>query len=404
MRKRSLIGTKVYSIRTPIVKPGDPLVEFVVDSIMKAMDQNQLSLKKGDIIGITESLIARGQNNFVTTDEITKEIQQRFDPAPLGILFPILSRNRFSNILRAITRATPKVFVQFCYPDDEVGNPLIDGQVLAQNKINPYTDIISQSEYRKLSQSMLHPYTGIDYFDYYRSIIEEEGIAYEFFLSNNSSHMLNYTQNIIVCTIHSFNQTIRSLWGQGANAIGLKDICNSPTKTGGYNEKFGLLGSNKIGEDKLKLFPRETDEKGQRYVIAIQEEIRRLTNQHVEVMIYGDGAYKDPDTKIWELADPVVCVDSTEGLQGMPNEIKIKYIADTQLFSCDRNETEQRIKKMIKEKESGIGKMSSQGTTPRIISNLVGSLCDLVSGSGDKGTPIIVISGYFDTYAEDFDD
>ncbi len=401
MRKRSLIGTKIYSIRTPIVKPGDPLVEFVVDSIMKAMDQNHLSLKKGDIIGITESLIARGQSNFVTTDEISEEIQQRFDRAPLGVLFPILSRNRFSNILRAISRATTEVFVQFGYPNDEVGNPLIDVNTIANNRINPYADKISQSEYHRLSGAFLHPCTGIDYIDYYQTIIEESRGSYEFFLSNNSSHMLDYTQNIIACNIHSFDQTIRSLLNQGANAIGLKNICNAPTKTGGYNEKYGLLGSNKIGEDKLKLFPRETDEKGQRYVIAIQEQLYRLINQRVEVMIYGDGAYKDPDTNIWELADPVVCVDCTDGLQGMPNELKIKYIADTQLLGLDRNETEQKIKKMILEKESRNEKMNSQGTTPRKICNLVGSLCDLVSGSGDKGTPIIVISGYFDTYAND---
>ncbi len=387
MRK---IGTSAFGIRAPIIKQGDSIVEIVVNSII----DSDIELKEKDVIGLTESIVARSQGNYVTTKEIADEINDIFE-GDIGVVFPILSRNRFSIILRGIAKSNKKIYIQLSYPSDEVGNHLMNIDEMDRLGIDPFTDVLEEDEYRKLfGDNVAHPFTGVDYVKLYKEIINNDKI--EIIFSNNPKTILKYTKEVIAADIHTNTRTIRVLEKAGAKkVIGLKDLCNQNTGSG-YNSKFGLLGSNKAGEDRLKLFPRNCNE----IVREIQKKLYEKTNKKVEVMVYGDGAFKDPVGKIWELADPVVSPGFTDGLKGTPNEIKIKYIADTKLADLKGTELDEAMREQIKIKDNNlVGKGEALGTTPRQLTDLLGSLCDLMSGSGDKGTPIILIQGYFDNYA-----
>lgn len=369
----------------------------------KILGINRYNIRNNDIIGITESLVARAQGNFISLEDISEEIVAKFSE-DIGIVFPILSRNRFSMILRAIARAaaknSKKIILLLSYPNDEVGNPIIDNNDLYRAEINPYKKVLTEEEYNKKFGDFKHPFTGINYVYYYREIIESENADAVILLSNDPKEILKHTKQVIAADIHTRQRTKRILREAGADIVlGLDNLCTTPLNGRGYNEKYGLLGSNKSRGELLKLFPRVKDKFGRRYVKLIQARIKKITGKHVEVMIYADGAFKDPMCGIWELADPVVSPDFTSGLIGTPNEIKLKYLAD-KLRKLNKKETIKAVRKyIIKEKKENLtGSMSSQGTTPRQYSDLVGSLCDLTSGSGDKGTPIILIQGYFDTY------
>ncbi len=384
------IGTSAYGIRAPIIQSGDNIVEIVVDTILNS----GIDLRDRDVIGMTESIVARAQGNYVEIEDIAQEINEKFSES-VGIVFPILSRNRFSIILKGIAMTNKKIFIQLSYPSDEVGNHLMDIDIMDELGINPYTDVFGVKEYREyFGEEVIHPFTGVDYVDLYRNIVENDNV--EIIFSNNPTSILDYTKEVIAADIHSFERTKRRLIKAGANRVlGLKDLCNV-NKGNGYNDQYGLLGSNKASDTKLKLFPRDCFD----YVNEIQKVIKDRTGKQVEVMVYGDGAFKDPVGKIWELADPVVSPGFTEGLKGTPNEIKIKYLADTKLSNLHGKELEEAMKLQINSKEENlIAKEEAQGTTPRQLTDLLGSLCDLISGSGDKGTPIILIQGYFDNYA-----
>ncbi len=390
-----MIGTRSLGIRTPIVKEGDDIVKIVVDSIMDTIKYEGVTLKNMDVIGITESLVARAQGNFANIDVITKDINNKF-PDDIGVVFPILSRNRFSLVLKAIANTNKKVHVLLSYPYDEVGNCLMDIDKMEELNINPYSDILTEKDYRKLfGKEVLHEFTGIDYVKLYKSLGDNINI----YLSNNPLDILKYTKNILVSNVHDRFKTKEKLINNGAKLVlTLDDILTESIDESGYNPEYGLLGCNLASDEEIKLFPRDS----KKYVTKIQEELFKKTNALVEVMVYGDGAFKDPVCGIWELADPVVSPGFTDGLIGTPNEIKLKYIVDTELKDLDEEETLIKIKKKIYEKKSDkLNEKEALGTTPRRLVDLLGSLSDLTSGSGDKGTPVVLIQGYFDNYSDE---
>lgn len=393
------VGTVARGIRLPIIKAGDDLVDIVVQAIKVSSETEGYSIQDHDVIGITESAVARAQGNYVTLADVAEDVQRKFDgKREFGVLFPILSRNRFSPILRGIARSAKKIYLQLGYPADEVGNHLMSAEKMYEIGLNPYTDILSEAKYRELfGEEVQHPFTGIDYVRMYRDLVEEEGAELEIVLANDPQVILQYTSDVLVAHVHSRFRTKQILQKAGAQIVlGLDDICTSPLKGRGYNSEYGLLGSNKATETKIKLFPRE----GEKFVLAVQTGLREITGKQVEVLIYGDGAFKDPVGGIWELADPVVAPAYTTGLRGLPNEIKLKYLADNQLQDLSGEACQAAMKEYIRQKKSNlVGAATSQGTTPRQLTDLLGSLCDLVSGSGDKGTPVVLIQGYFDNYA-----
>lgn len=391
-----IVGTVVRGLRAPIFREGDSLPEIIVDTVLKASEVEGFSIKDRDIIAITESVVARTQGNYATIDAIAEDVYSKFGDDTIGVIFPILSRNRFAICLRGIAKKAKKIVLMLGYPADEVGNHLIDIDLLDEKGINPWTDVLTESEFRTYFGYTKHPFTGVDYIEYYRSIIEEYGTECEIIFSNNPKTILNYTTSVLTCDIHTRARTKRILKANGGVKVyGLDDILTSSINGSGYNETYGLLGSNKATEEKVKLFPRDC----QPIVDGIQAMIKEKTGKIVEVMIYGDGAFKDPVGKIWELADPVVSPAYTKGLEGTPNEVKLKYLADNNFAHLKGEELKKAISEHIKNKESNlVGAMEAQGTTPRRLTDLIGSLCDLTSGSGDKGTPIVYIQGYFDNY------
>lgn len=397
MKRR--VGTIVRGIRTPIIKQGDNLADIVVSSILEAAKEENFLLGNRDVIAITESVVGMADGDYVTVDDIANDIKKKFPDGEIGVVFPILSRNRFALCLKGMARGTKKIFMLLSYPADEVGNHLFTEDDLDKHHINPWSDIISEEKYDQLFGQNTHIFTGINYVDLYRSIIEAENCQVTFIFANNPRVILDYTKNIIVSSIHSRQRIKRILKGNNANNVyGLDDILNKPTKKHAYNCDYGLLGSNKATEEKLKLFPTN----GNKLVHTVQKKIHEITGKKVEVMVYGDGAFKDPVGGIWELADPVVSSAYTSGLEGVPNEIKLKYMADNKYANLTGEQLQQAIKKEIITKESNLkGQMETQGTTPRRLTDLIGSLCDLTSGSGDKGTPVVLVQGYFDNYADE---
>ncbi len=390
------IGVCVRGIRTPIIKAGDDLVSIVVDSLRNAWESEGFSLRDQDVVGITESIVARSQNNYATIDQIAAHVRALTGGGHIGLIFPILSRNRFSILLKAIAMGAEKVTLQLSYPADEVGNHLVTWEQLDEQGINPYTDVLTEADFRRcFGEKVLHPFTGIDYVDFYKSLSPKGNI--EIIFANSADAILNCTDTVITADVHTRARTKRLLKAAGAKkVIGLDDILTESVDGSGYNSRYGLLGSNKATEDSVKLFP----ERSQEVVDAIQARLKELTGKNVEVMVYGDGAFKDPVGKIWELADPVVSPGFTAGLKGTPNELKMKYLADTEFKDLRGEAARQAMIQAIKAKEKDlVGNMASQGTTPRQLTDLLGSLCDLTSGSGDKGTPVILIQGYFDNYA-----
>ena len=389
-------GTISRGIRCPIFRQGDDLASIVTDSVLQAAAYECFAIRDRDVIAITESVVARVQGNYATVDDIASDVESKFGRDTVGVIFPILSRNRFSICLRGIAKGVKKVVLMLSYPSDEVGNELVSLDKLDDADVDPYTDILDLEKYRKLFGKNLHPFTGIDYVDFYKGLIEEAGAEAEIIFANNPKAILNYTKKVINCDIHTRERTKRILRKAGAELVcGLDDILTAPVNGSGYNEKYGLLGSNKATEDQIKLFPRECFD----LVSKIQENILKETGKHVEVMVYGDGAFKDPVGKIWELADPVVSPAYTPGLEGTPNELKLKYLADNDFAALSGEALKEAISTKIKEKDANLkGKMASEGTTPRRLTDLIGSLCDLTSGSGDKGTPVILVQGYFDNY------
>lgn len=391
-------GTTVRGIRIPIVKQGDDLVNMVVKSVLAAAEAEGFALKDRDVIGVTESVLARAQGNYITLDGIAQEVEHKFGGETFGIVFPILSRNRFSIILKGLARGAQKVIMLLSYPCDEVGNHLMDTDKMDQLGLNSSADVLTEKEYRKMfGDDVKHPFTGIDYIQMYREIVQSEGADLEVLLGNDPRIILQYTKKILTADVHNRARTKRILRQAGAEVIfGLDDICTVAVNGSGYNEQYGLLGSNKSTEEQIKLFPRE----GAVFVQTVQDKLKAVTGKTVEVMIYGDGAFKDPVGKIWELADPVVSPAFTSGLWGLPNELKLKYFADNQLKDLTGESCQEEMKKYIRSKKQNlVGSMDSQGTTPRQLTDLLGSLCDLTSGSGDKGTPVVLIQGYFDNYA-----
>lgn len=393
---KKMVGTISRGIRTPIIRSGDNLVQIVTDSILEAAKSEKFKIKDRDIIAVTEAIVARAQNNYATVDDIAQDVRNKFDSDTIGVIFPILSRNRFAICLRGIAKGVKKVYLMLSYPSDEVGNHLISLDALDEKGVNPYTDVLTLEKYRDLFGYNKHQFTGVDYVEYYSNLIKECGAEVEVIFSNNPRTILKYTKNVLTCDIHSRARTKRILKENGANIVlGLDEIMTSPINESGCNETYGLLGSNKATEDKIKLFPRDCES----FVLAVQQKMFEQTGKNVEVMIYGDGAFKDPVGKIWEFADPVVAPAYTKGLEGTPNEVKLKYLADNNFADLTGDELRNAIEEYIKNKDSNlVGSMESQGTTPRRLTDLIGSLCDLTSGSGDKGTPVVYIQGYFDNY------
>lgn len=392
-------GTIARGIRTPIIKEGDNLIEIVVDSLLSAQNSNDFIIKDKDVIAVTESVLARSQGNYITVDDIACEIREKFSGKDgIGIVFPILSRNRFSMILKGIARAGFDIYMQLSYPRDEVGNPLFEPAKLRELNINPYTDVLSEKDYLKNFGDYQHPYTGINYLKLYKEIVQSESNAsIEFVLANDPAVILNYTSEIITADIHTRAETKAIIESDtDSKVLGLDEICNQPVDNKGYNIDYGLLGSNKATDERLKLFPRNADQ----FVNKVKQKIFKETGARVEVMVYGDGAYKDPTGRIWELADPVVSPGYTDGLIGTPNEVKLKYLADNDLKGLEGEELLDAMKDEIGGKDNDlVGDIRSQGTTPRQLTDLLGSLSDLISGSGDKGTPVVLIQGYFDNLA-----
>ena len=394
------IGVISRGLRAPIVREGDNIVDITVNAVLEALDTNGIEVGSKDVVAVTESVVARAQGNYATTEAIAKDVREKTGGGTVGVCFPILSRNRFSILLRAISMGVKKVVLMLSYPSDEVGNHLISLDELDEKGIDPYTDVLSLEKFRELFGAVIHPFTGVDYVDYYKSIIEEAGAEAEIIFANNVKSILNYTDCIITCDIHSRARSKRILLRNGAKvALGLDDILTAPVDGSGYNAEYGLLGSNKATENSVKLFPRDCMQVAQ----AISDKLTEAKGVRIEAMVYGDGAFKDPVGKIWELADPVVAPGYTEGLKGTPNELKLKYLADNDFGDLKGEELQKAIRERIAEKDNSslVGNMVSEGTTPRQITDLLGSLCDLTSGSGDKGTPIIYVQGYFDTYVAD---
>ncbi len=390
------IGTTSRGVRCPIIRQGDDLAKIVVDSVIEAAESEGFCLRDRDVVAVTESVVARAQGNYASVDALSEDIRSKLGGETVGVIFPILSRNRFAICLRGIAKGAKKIVLMLSYPSDEVGNELVSLDQLDEAGINPYSDVLTEEKYRELFGVNKHPFTGVDYVQYYGDLIRESGAECQIIFANNPRAILQYTKNVLTCDIHTRTRTKRILRENGAEAVcGLDDILTAPVNGSGYNEKYGLLGSNKSTEDTIKLFPKECTD----LVMDIQTQLLERTGKHVEVMVYGDGAFKDPVGKIWELADPVVSPAYTPGLEGTPNELKLKYLADNDYAALSGAELKSAIENAIRQKDGDLtGSMASQGTTPRRLTDLIGSLCDLTSGSGDKGTPIILVQGYFDNY------
>ncbi|BFH59519.1 coenzyme F420-0:L-glutamate ligase [Paenibacillus azoreducens] len=393
-----VVGTVVRGLRCPIINQGDSIEEIVVDSVLKASEAEGFNIHDKDIVTVTESIVARAQGNYATIDHIAKDVSSKYGEETVGVIFPILSRNRFAICLRGIAKGAKKIVLMLSYPSDEVGNHLVDLDMLDEKGVNPWTDVLTEQQFRELFGYKKHTFTGIDYIDYYKSLIEEYGVECEVIFSNNPKTILEYTKNVLTCDIHTRFRTKKILKANGGEKVyGLDDILTASIDGSGCNEAYGLLGSNKSTENSVKLFPRNC----QPIVDNIQRMLKEKTGKQVEVMIYGDGAFKDPVGKIWELADPVVSPAYTAGLDGTPNEVKLKYLADNNFADLRGEELKQAISQYINKKDANlVGAMEAQGTTPRRLTDLIGSLSDLTSGSGDKGTPVIFIQGYFDNYTK----
>ncbi len=395
-----MLGTVSMGVRAPIIRQGDDLVQVVTDSVMAAVQNGEITPRDRDVVAMTEAIVARSQGNYVTVENIAQDIRTKLGGETVGVIFPILSRNRFAICLRGIASGCKKVVLMLSYPSDEVGNHLIDWDMMDKNGVDPYKDVLSEEQYRKMFGYVKHPFTGVDYVEYYSQLIRESGAEVEVIFANDPRAILNYTKNVLHCDIHTRVRTKRLLKAAGGERIfGLDEIMTASIDGSGCNERYGLLGSNKATEDSVKLFPRDC----QQMVEDIQAKLLEKTGKHIEVMVYGDGAFKDPVGKIWELADPVVSPAYTAGLEGTPNELKLKYLADNDFAGLSGKELQEAIKSKISEKDGSslVGNMAAQGTTPRRLTDLIGSLCDLTSGSGDKGTPIVYIQGYFDNYTND---
>lgn len=390
------VGTVSRGIRCPIIREGDDLASIVSESVLLAAKDEGFEIRDRDVIAITESVVARAQGNYASVNDIAKDVKAKTGGETVGVIFPILSRNRFAICLRGIAMGVKKVVLMLSYPSDEVGNALVSLDKIDEAGVNPYSDVLTLERYRALFGSNPHEFTGVDYVDYYAGLIRACGAEAEIVFANQAKAILNYTDTVITCDIHTRARTKRILKAAGAKTVlGLDEIMTSSVDGSGFNEKYGLLGSNKSTEDKVKLFPRECDG----LVYEIQSRIQKATGKKPEVMVYGDGAFKDPQGKIWELADPVVSPAYTDGLVGTPNELKLKYLADNDFASLKGDELKKAIEESIRAKDANLkGKMASEGTTPRRLTDLIGSLCDLTSGSGDKGTPIVLVQGYFDNY------
>ena len=394
--KERRTGTVSRGIRCPIIREGDDLAAIVADSVLEAAEAEGFSLRDKDVISVTESIVARAQGNYASVDDIAEDVRKKLGGETIGVIFPILSRNRFAICLRGIAKGAKKVVLMLSYPSDEVGNELVSLDQLDEAGVNPYSDVLSLERYRELFGVNKHPFTGVDYVEYYGNLIKDCGAEVEIIFANHAKTILDYADHVLTCDIHTRKRTKRILKEAGAKVVcGLDDILTAPVNGSGYNELYGLLGSNKSTEDKVKLFPREAKP----LVLDIQERILKATGKHVEVMVYGDGAFKDPKGRIWELADPVVSPAFTDGLIGTPNELKLKYLADNDFKDLSGDALKEAISESIRKKDGNlVGNMASQGTTPRQLTDLIGSLCDLTSGSGDKGTPVVLVQGYFDNY------
>ncbi len=391
-------GTVSRGIRCPIIRQGDPLAEHVANSVLAACESDGFSLRDRDVVAVTESVVARAQGNYASVQDISADVKAKLGSETIGVIFPILSRNRFAICLRGIAGAAKKIVLMLKYPADEVGNELVSEDMIDRAGVNPYRDTLTLARYRALFGAPKHEFTGVDYVQYYGDLIRESGAEVEILFSNRPATILQYTDHVLCCDIHTRERTKRLLKEAGATCVyGLDEILNAPVNGSGYNERYGLLGSNKAAEDTVKLFPRDAQD----FVLDVQRRLLKATGKHVEVMIYGDGAFKDPKGRIWELADPVVSPNYTDGLVGTPNELKLKYLADETFKELSGEALRDAISARIREKHGSlVGNMAAQGTTPRRLTDLIGSLCDLTSGSGDKGTPIVLVQGYFDNYTD----
>lgn len=392
------VGTVSRGLRAPIIREGDDLKKIVVDVLLGAASAGEFQIQDKDILAITEAVVARAQGNYATKSQLAEDVRAKLGGDTIGVIFPILSRNRFAICLRGIAKGAKKIVLMLSYPSDEVGNPLVDIDLLDAKNINPYTDVLSQEQFESLFGKSKHTFTGMDYVNYYKQLIEEEGAEAEIIFANNPRTILDYTKKVLTCDIHTRVRTKRILKNAGADIVlGLDDLLTESIAGSGFNTKYGILGSNKATEETIKLFPNDCTE----FVTSIQAEVKEKTGKVIEVMVYGDGAFKDPVGKIWELADPVVSPGYTEGLEGTPNEVKIKYLADNDFADLSGDALKDAISEYIRNKDNNLGdSMVAQGTTPRRLTDLIGSLCDLTSGSGDKGTPIVYIQGYFDNYTK----
>ncbi len=393
------IGTVSRGVRAPIIRSGDDIVEIVTASVLEAAKDEGFKFHDRDVVAMTEAIVARAQGNYATVDDIASDVKAKFGGDTVGVIFPIFSRNRFSICLRGIAKGAKKIVLMLSYPSDEVGNHLVSLDALDEKGVDPYKDVLDLKTYRELFGYEKHVFTGVDYVEYYEQLVTEAGAECEIIFANNAKAILNYTKNVLCCDIHTRARTKRILKAAGADIVlGLDEILNAPVNGSGFNAEYGLLGSNKATEDQVKLFPRDC----QPVVDAIHDKLLAATGKNIEVMVYGDGAFKDPVGKIWELADPVVSPAYTPGLEGTPNELKLKYLADNEFANLSGDALKEAIKEKIHEKDGNlVGQMVSEGTTPRRLTDLIGSLCDLTSGSGDKGTPIVFIQGYFDNYTND---
>ena len=393
-----MFGTVVRGVRAPIIREGDDLAAIVADTVVAALQRENIPIGEKDVVAVTEAVVARAQGNYATVDQIAADVRRKLGGETIGVVFPILSRNRFSILLRGFARGAKKIVLLLSYPSDEVGNHLVSQEALDKAGVDPYRDTLTREQFREKFGTVLHPFTGVDYIDFYTSIIEGEGAQCQVLLSNDPTAILAHTKNVLTCDIHTRQRTKAILRAAGAERLaGMDDILSAPVEGSGYNPDYGLLGSNKATEERVKLFPRDC----QAFALAVQEKVRAATGRTVEAMVYGDGAFKDPVGKIWELADPVVSPGFTDGLTGQPNEVKLKYLADNNFAHLTGEALQEAIKEYIRQKDGDLtGRMESQGTTPRRLTDLIGSLCDLTSGSGDKGTPIVYIQGYFDNYTK----
>lgn len=393
-----LVGTVSRGVRAPIIREGDDLAQIVVDSVLAAGQSEGFSFHDKDVVAVTEAVVARAQGNYAHIDDIAADVKEKLGGETIGVIFPILSRNRFSVCLKGIARGAKKIVLMLSFPADEVGNHLIDEELLDEKGVNPWSDVLTEAKYRELFGRVLHPFTGVDYIEFYSQLIRENGAEVEIILSNNPKTILDYTDKVLCCDIHTRKRTKRILKNAGASIVlGLDDIMTAPVNNSGCNPTYGLLGSNKATEETVKLFPKDCDQ----FVAKVAAMMKEKTGKNIEVMVYGDGAFKDPVGKIWELADPVVSPAYTPGLEGTPNEVKLKYLADNNFADLSGDALKDAISDYIRNKDADLkGQMVSQGTTPRRLTDLIGSLADLTSGSGDKGTPIILIQGYFDNYTK----